>query len=160
MFVRHSNKGREAEKYDWDSESDFIAWKEANSWFHNMDVAYARIHLSPMKNEQTNLWEYHLWFNVYGYYADVLTVAQALYNQGIRVVISPFDTLMGILREDDWVGIVPFPDKYMDRGGTTNQICLPSVDEDEESSAENIAKLIQLVEWQPEQQVYPASKEK
>ena len=159
MFVQHSNQGRAADKYDWDSEADFCTWKEKNSWFHPMDVAYARIHLSPMRNEQTNLWEYHLWFDMYGYYADVLTVANALYDKGVRVVISPYEILMGILREDDWVGVSPFPEKYLDRGEITNLISLPTVDEDEESSAENIAKLIQRVDWQPEQQVYPAKME-
>ena len=112
--------------------------------------------MSPMRNEQTNLWEFHLWFEMYGFYADVLTVAKALYDRGIRVVISPYETLMGILREDDWVGVSPFPEKYLDRGEITNLISLPIVDEDEESSAENIAKLIQLVDWQPGQQAYPA----
>ena len=157
MFVRHSSKGREAEKFDWDSEEDFVKWEEENSPYHNMDVAYARIHLAPIRNEQTGLWEYNLWFSVYGYYPDVLKIVEALYNQGIRVVISPCEMLMGILREDDLVGIVPSPDKYMDRGGTTNQIHLPYVEED--VTEEKLAELISLAEWEPEELVKPAQAE-
>ena len=153
MFVWHSNKGNEAEKFDWDSEEDFVKWKEENSPYHNMDVAYARIHLAPIRNEQTGLWEYNLWVGVYGYYPDVLAIVEALYNQGIRVVVSPYEMLMGILREDDLVGIVPYPDKYMDRGGTTNQIHLPYVEDD--VTEEKLAELISLTEWEPEEQVRP-----
>lgn len=153
MFVRHSNKGNEAAKFDWDSEEDFVKWEKENSPYHNMDVAYARIHLWPHRDEQTGLWELHLSFDVYGYYPDVLAIAEALYNQGIRVVVSPHEMLMGILREDDLVSIVPYPDKYMDRGGTTNQIHLPYVEDD--VTEEKLAELISFTEWEPEEQVRP-----
>ena len=153
MFIRHSNKGNEAEKFDWDSEADFVQWKQENSSYHNLDVAYARIHLWPHHDEETGLWHYHLSFSVYGYYPDVLIIAEALYKQGICVELSPFDRVMGILREDDLVGIVPYPDKYMDRGGTTNQIRLPYVEED--VTEEKLLELILLTEWEPEEQVQP-----
>ena len=153
MFVRHSSKGHEAEKFDWDSESDFIQWKQDNRPYHNLDVVYARVHLWPHHDEETGLWHYHLSFDVYGYYPDVLIIAEALYKQGIRVEFSPFDRVMGILREDDLVGIVPYPDKYMDRGGTTNQIRLPYVEDD--VTEEKLAELISLTKWEPEEQFQP-----
>ena len=90
---------------------------------------------------------------MYGYYPDVLIIAEAMYKQGICVEISPFDRVMGILREDDLVGIVPYPDKYMDRGGTSNQIRLPYVEDD--VTEEKLAELISLTEWDPEEQVKP-----
>lgn len=153
MFVRHSSKGHEAEKFDWDSESDFIQWKQDNRPYHNLDVVYALVHLWPHHDEETGLWHYHLSFDVYGYYPDVLIIAEALYKQGMRVEFSPFDMVMGILREDDLVGIVPYPDKYMDRGGTTNQIRLPYVEDD--VTEEKLAELISLTKWEPEEQFQP-----
>ena len=41
----------------------------------------------------------------------------------------------------------------MNRGGTTNQIRLPYVEED--VTEEKLAELISLTEWDPEEQVQP-----
>ena len=130
-----------------------MKWKSENAMYHNLDVVYARIHLAPVWNEERKGWEFHLWFSVYGYYPDVLKIAEVLYEHGIRVVISPTDTLLGILREDDFIGVVPSPDKYMNRDGTTNQIDLPWVEDD--ITQEVIDQLIALIQWEPEEQVLP-----
>ena len=156
MFIEHSSKGYEAKDINAESEEDFLKWKSENAMYHNMDVVYARIHLAPVWDEERKGWEFHLWFSVYGYYPDVLKIAEVLYEHGIRVVISPTDTLLGILREDDFVGVVPSPDKYMNRDGTTNQIDLPWVEDD--ITQEVIDQLIALIQWEPEEQVYPVRK--
>lgn len=153
MFVEHSSKGYEAKDINPTSEEEFVKWKEENAMYHNMDVAYARIHLAPIWNAERHGWEFHLWFSVYGYYPDVLKIAQALYEHGIRVELSPTDTLLGILHEDDWVGVVPSPDKYMNRDETTNQIDLPWVEDN--ITQEIIDQLIALIQWTPEEQVRP-----
>jgi len=156
MFVEHSSKGYEAKDINAESEEEFLKWKSENAMYHNLDVVYARIHLAPVWNEERKGWEFHLWFSVYGYYSDVLKIVEALYEQGIRLVVSPTDALLGILREDDYVGVVPSPDKYMNRGGTTNQIDLPWVEDD--VTQEMIDQLIALIQWEPEEQVFPVGK--
>jgi len=156
MFVEHSSKGYEAKDINAESEEEFLKWKSENAMYHNLDVVYARIHLEPVWNEERKGWEFHLWFSVYGYYSDVLKIVEALYEQGIRLVVSPTDALLGILREDDYVGVVPSPDKYMNRGGTTNQIDLPWVEDD--VTQEMIDQLIALIQWEPEEQVFPVGK--
>lgn len=153
MFKRYSSKGHEIEGLDYDSEDDFIEWKQANSSYHNLDVAYARIHLWPHKREDSK-WELHISFSVYGYYDDVLFIARSLYEQGVYLVVSEHDALMGILREDDYVGIVPYPDKYMNREGVTNQVILPYLGEENLSTIET---LIAQTDWQPTAVVRPKS---
>lgn len=145
MFINYSSKGREIEGLDYDSEDDFIKWKQANKAFHCLDVAYARIHLWPHEREDGR-WELHVSFSVYGYYDDVLSIARSLYEQGVYLVVSEHDELMGILREDDYVGIVPYPDKYMNRDGVTNQVMLPYLGEEDLSTIET---LIAQTDWQP-----------
>ena len=151
MFMWHSSKGHEIKGLDYDSEQDFLLWERANSSYHNLDVAYARIHLWPHKRDD-ELWELHLSFSVFGYYDDVLHIAKALYEQGIRVVASEHDELMGILRETDYVGIVPYPDKYMNRDGTTNQVMLPYI---EETDPATLQSLISQTQWEPTAIVQP-----
>ena len=145
MFMHHSSKGSEIKGLDYDSEQDFLDWERANSSYHNLDVAYARIHLWPHKRDDGQ-WELHLSFSVYGFYDDVLSIVQSLYNQGIRVVVSEHDELMGILREDDYVGIVPNPDKYMNRDGVTNQVMLPYLGEVDDTI---LHSLINQTAWKP-----------
>lgn len=82
----------------------------------------------------------------YGYYDDVLFIAHSLYEQGVYLVVSEHDALMGILREDDYVGIVPYPDKYMNRDCVTNQVMLPYLGEEDLSTVET---LIAQTDWQP-----------
>jgi len=44
----------------------------------------------------------------------------------------------------------------MNRGGTTNQIDLPWVEDD--VTQEMIDQLIALIQWEPEEQVFPVGK--
>ena len=153
MFKRYSSKGHEIEGLDYDSEGDFIKWERENSSYHNLDVAYARIHLWPHKREDSK-WELYISFGVYGYYDDVLFITRSLYEQGVYLVVSEQDELMSILREDDYVGIVPNPDKYMNRNGVTNQVMLPYLGEEDLSTVET---LIAQTDWQPTAVVRPKS---
>ena len=84
----------------------------------------------------------------------MLFIARSLYEQGVYPVVSEHDELIGILREDDYVGIVPNPDKYMNRDGVTNQVMLPYLGEEDLSTVET---LIAQTDWQPTAAVNPKS---
>jgi hypothetical protein len=49
IFTRHNSKGREIDGLNLDSEEDFLKWEGTNSPYHCLDIAYARVHLSPHK---------------------------------------------------------------------------------------------------------------
>ncbi len=60
-----------------------------NSSFHCYDVAYARIHLYPVRNEDNGKWHFELSYNVGGYFRNVLNIVRALFEQGVVVGVCP-----------------------------------------------------------------------
>ena len=151
IFISHNSKGREIENYDLDSEEGYLAWDKDYSPYHCNDVAYARIHLIPRKNEgydfdqdipvAEGMWYFELSFSVYGYSQDVVNIF------GLYKMAS----------ETDWVSISPVPNKYTYDDEIGNEISLPSVSDD--ITEELVNEVISIVEWEPEQKVKPIEKE-
>lgn len=152
LFVEHSNKGYDAQDYDWDSEEAFWEWEKANTPYHNLDIAYARIHFVPRKDKSGKNY-FDLYFSSYGYMEDVLLIARAYHDAGINVRVEPYDKMMGILRETDYVRITPFRSHYLQSDNVGNEITLPYVRE--EISQEQINRLIDATKWEPLSEVRP-----
>ena len=163
VFREHNNKGDEIEGLDLDSEQDFLKWDKENSSYHNMDVAYARVHLWPRKKgegwgeEKVDVpegrWYFTLSFSVYGYANDVVNMLEALCDEGVGVVCEEMARLLRIAEETDWVGITPGANKYSYDETVGNEITLPFVDVD--ITAEQIAELIAATEWEKVRKVIP-----
>ena len=163
VFREHNNKGDEIEGLDLDSEQDFLKWDKENSSYHNMDVAYARVHLWPRKKgegwgeEKVDVpegrWYFTLSFSVYGYANDVVNMLEALCDEGVGVVCDEMARLLRIAEETDWVGITPGANKYSYDETVGNEITLPFVDGD--ITAEQIAELIVATEWEKVRKVSP-----
>ena len=167
VFMSHNSKGREIENYDLDSEEGYLAWDKDNSPYHCNDVAYARIHLIPRKNEgydfdddvpvPEGLWYFELNFSVYGYSQDVVNIFEALSDAGIGVLSYSAERLYKMASETDWVSISPVPNKYTHDDEIGNEISLPSVCDD--ITEEQVNEVIATVEWEPEQNVKPIKRE-
>ena len=163
IFTRHNSKGREIEGLDLDSEQDFLKWKGANSPYHCLDVAYARVHLSPHKKGEgwddeeipvpNGQWYFSLYFSVYGYSQDVINMLEALCHAGIGVKCSATSRLLKMVNETDYVSISSLPNKYAHDDEIGNEISLPY--ECEEISAQQVADVIAATEWEPLRKVKP-----
>ena len=161
VFREHNNKGDEIEGLDLDSEQDFLKWDKENSSYHNMDVAYARVHLWPRKKgegwgeEKVDVpegrWYFTLSFSVYGYANDVVNMLEALRDEGVGVVCDEMDRLLRIAEETDYVGITPEADKYSHDEKVGNEITLPYVQEG--ITAQQIENVIAAAEWEPVRKV-------
>ena len=144
---RRSSKGYNLEEYDLDSQEDFIRWKDGNSLYHCLDVAYARIHLWPVR-EDDGLWHFEISYNVCGYFRDVLNIVRALYEQGIIIGINLWaDDALAQLKEEDTVRISPCPNKYR------KEISLPTVGDG--VTRRMVNAIIRETVWDNEEPVWP-----
>ncbi len=158
---KHNSKGREIEGLDLDSEADYLAWEKENSSYHCHDVAYARVHLQPIKksdylfDEELNVpdgkWYFSLGYSVYGYSQDVVNMLEALRDAGIGLRCSSSERLLKMALEDDWVSISPMPNKYTHNDELGNEISLPYVDD--KITEEQVQLLIEAAEWEPLEKV-------
>ena len=146
---RRSSKEYNLDGYNLDSQDDFIKWKTENSSCHCHDVAYARIHLWPVR-EDDGLWHFEISYNVGGYFRDILNIVRALYEQGIIVGIRYWvDDALAQLREEDSVRISPCPNKYQE------EISLPTVGDG--VTRKMVNAIIRATVWDKEEAVFPES---
>lgn len=163
IFTRHNSKGQEIEGLDLDSEQDFLKWEGINSSYHCLDVAYARVHLSPHKKGEgwedeeipvsDGQWYFTLHFSVYGYSQDVINMLESLYQAGIGVKCSAMSRLLKMVKETDYVSISSLPNKYAHDDEIGNEISLPY--ECEEITAQQVIDVIAATEWEPLRKVKP-----
>ncbi len=141
----YSSKGREVEGYDLDSEEDYLKWEKENSSYHCHDVAYARIHLWPHRNEE-GLWFFSLAYNVVGYFQDVLNILTVFYQMGVGIDIRCFaEHAIAKLKEEDEVTITPQPNKYRE------EMSLPYPDA--AVTEEMVQEIIKNTRWMPQAKV-------
>ena len=152
MFMEYDSKGQEIEGLNLDSQEDYEKWRKANCGFHCMDVSYARIHLSPWRENESESYRFHLSFGVYGFYDEVAEIAIALHKQGITLKVDEIDSILKILRQEDMVGFRPHPDKYMNRDGVTNQVWLPHIGD---VTREVYWKIIKSTKWHKQHKPWP-----
>jgi hypothetical protein len=162
-IFRHNSKGREIEGLNLDSEEDFLKWESANSPYHCLDVAYARVHLSPHKKGEgwddeeipvlEGHWYFSLYFSVYGYSQDVINMLEAFCHAGIGVVCGATSRLLKMVNETDYVSISSIPNKYTHDEEIGNEISLPY--ECEDITAQQVAEVIAATEWVPLKKVKP-----
>ena len=160
IFRRYNNKGSEIEGLDLDSEEDFLKWYTNNRFFHCLDVAYARIHLLPFKNDlfrslentdSSSYWRIDLRYSVYGYTNDFFNILETLYKNNIRVNCDEeMKRLIGYAKETDYVDITPSPDYHFD------EISLPCVDDG--ITTQQINDIIAATKWKKQQKVRPIIK--
>ena len=154
IFRSYNSKGNEIEEMDLDSEEDFLKWEKENSSYHCMEVAYARIFMSPVKEE--GHWYFSLYYSIYGYTQDVFNILESLWQEGIRVECNHAMTrMLRYAQETDYVGIAPIsnPRAYNDVIG--NEIKLPN---DEENTAQQVAEVISAAKWKKQIKVRPIHK--
>ena len=157
----HNSKGREIEGLDLDSEDDYLKWEKENSSYHCHDVAYARVHLQPIKkgdysfDEKLDVpngkWYFSLGYSVYGYSQDVVNMLEALRDAGIGLRCSSSERLLKMALENDWVSISPLPNKYTHDDELGNEISLPYIDND--ITEEQVRQVIEAAEWAPLEKV-------
>ena len=157
----HNSKGRETEGLDLDSEADYLKWEKENSPYHCLDVAYARVHLQPIKkgdhsfDEESDApdgkWYFSLGYSVYGYSQDVVNMLEALRDAGIGLRCSSSKRLLKMALEDDWVSLSPLPNKYTHDEELGNEISLPYVDDD--ITEEQVRQVIEAAQWEPLEKV-------
>ena len=152
LFKRYDNKGQEIENLNLDTQEAYDKWHKENGAFHCMDVSYARIHLAPWRENDSEPYRFHLNFGVYGFYDEVAEIAIALHKQGITLEVDEIDSILKILRQEDMVGFRPYPDKYMNRDGVTNQYWLPNIGE---VTKEVYWKIIKNTKWHKQDEVWP-----
>ena len=162
-IFRHNSKGREIEGLNLDSEEDFLKWESSNSPYHCLDVAYARVHLSPHKKGEgwgdeeipvpEGHWYFSLYFSVYGYSQDVINMLEAFCHAGIGVVCGATSRLLKMVNETDYVSISSIPNKYTHDEEIGNEISLPY--ECEDITAQQVAEVIAETEWVPLKKVKP-----
>ena len=155
LFMEYDSKGQEIEGLNLDSQEDYEKWRKANCGFHCMDVSYARIHLSPWRENESESYRFHLNFGVYGFYDEVAEIAIALHKQGITLKVDEIDSILKILRQEDMVGFRPHPDKYMNRDGVTNQVWLPHIGD---VTREVYWKIIKSTKWHKQHKPWPNDK--
>ena len=159
LFKRYNSKGHEIAGLDLESEEDYKKWYESNSSFHCMDIAYARIHLgfrgeSKEYREVGGPYHFSIWFNVGGYWDEVMDIAIGLFNQGIVLEVNDAEDILEFLRKDYMVGFRPRPDKYMNRDGVKVQRSLPHIGD---VSREVYWKIIRATSWHKEPEIRPVS---
>ena len=152
LFMEYDSKGQEIEGLNLDSQEDYERWRKANCGFHCMDVSYARIHLSPWRENESESYRFHLNFGGYGFYDEVAEIAIALHKQGITLKVDEIDSILKILRQEDMVGFRPHPDKYMNRDGVTNQVWLPHIGD---VTREVYWKIIKSTKWHKQHKPWP-----
>ena len=152
LFMEYDSKGQEIEGLNLDSQEDYEKWRKANCGFHCMDVSYARIHLSPWRENESESYRFHLNYGVYGFYDEVAEIAIALHKQGITLKVDEIDSILKILRQEDMVGFRPHPDKYMNRDGVTNQVWLPHIGD---VTREVYWKIIKSTKWHKQHKPWP-----
>ena len=155
LFMEYDSKGQEIKGLNLDSQEDYEKWRKANCGFHCMDVSYARIHLSPWRENESESYRFHLNFGVYGFYDEVAEIAIALHKQGITLKVDEIDSILKILRQEDMVGFRPHPDKYMNRDGVTNQVWLPHIGD---VTREVYWKIIKSTKWHKQHKPWPNDK--
>ena len=153
----HNSKGRETEGLDLDSEDDYLKWEKENSSYHCHDVAYARVHLQPIKKGEFSYdekldvpngkWYFSLGYSVYGYSQDVVNMLEALRDAGIGLRCPSSKRLLKMALEDDWVSLSPLPNKYTHDEELGNEISLPYVDDD--ITEEQVRQVIEAAKWEP-----------
>lgn len=154
IFRSCKKRGHEIEEMDLDSEEAFVEWEKENSLYHCMEVAYARILMSPVKEE--GHWYFSLYYSIYGYTKDVFNIIESLWQEGIRVKCNHAMTrMLRYAQETDYVGIAPIsnPRAYNDVIG--NEIILPI---EEEDSAQQVAEIISAAKWKKQIKVRPIHK--
>ena len=97
---------------------------ENGTVFHLGDFAFG-----GWRENDSEPYRFHLYFSVYGFYDEVAEIAINLHKQGITLEVNEIDSILKILRQEDMVGFRPYPDKYMNRNGVTNQYWLPHIGE-------------------------------
>lgn len=149
IFEWHSSQGREAMKFNLDSEEDFLRWKAENSSFHCLDVVYARVHLWVRKDETTGKWHFVLSTSSYWNLDEYLTIVEKLYDGGIILEYGNLDSILPILKETDLVEITPSAYRYFQRDGVGSQLALWQIPE------ELRQKVIADTNWNKQQEVKP-----
>ena len=152
LFMEHDSKGQEIIGLDLDTQEAYDTWHNENCSYHCMDVSYARIHLWPWRENDADSYRLCLSFSVYGFYDEVAEIAIGLHKQGITLEGDEIDSILKILRQEDMVGFRPYPDKYMDRDGVTNQFRLPHIGE---VTKELYWKIIKSTKWHKQKEVQP-----
>lgn len=152
---RHSSKGymSNIKGYDWDSESDFQKWGDANSPYHCYDVCYARVHLFP----QSDGADYYLELAAHyeGWIPNLVSMAVALYKAGVPFVLRDAQELLALHYQTGSVVIRPEcsygrslitkPERYLPRVG--DGVTQKQIDE-----------LISIIDWDGFQEVKPIQK--
>ena len=107
----HSSKGDwyVLKEYDIDSEEDFIRWEKENGYAHNMDVIYARVHLSARKEEDG---KWHLILaTVYENYAeDYISIGMALEHSGVGFRLQNAEDILRMFNGEDFIDVTPYHD--------------------------------------------------
>ena len=146
-------KGREAFSYDLDTEEGFKAWWNEYSAYHCYDIVYARVHLLPQECRDTGGWEISLGGDGEGYLTGVLGAAVALIKAGIPF---DFDTegYVDFLEGNYTIEIDPLDPRSSIDNPSRN---LPYPDED--TSQEQIDRLIAEIRWEKQTEVKLNNKE-
>ena len=145
IFER-SSKGRKAdlEKYDLDSEKDFILWAKENAAYHCFDVSYVTIHLLP--DAKGGRWRPHLVAAHEWAIDDMFEAAKALTAEGI-----PFSMPQArdILRMHEMNGRILIDPEYADRSRIGEIVRrLPEPGYAGVTKAQ-VQKLIKAIKWDP-----------
>lgn len=144
MFKK-SPKGREAFKYDLDTEDGFRQWWNENSMFHCYDIVYARVHLLPRESKRG--WSLYLYGDGEGYLLGTLGAACALIKAGIAFDFetkSHIDYLKGNFTINidprDPRSSVECPSRYLPHPG-------------EHYTQEQVDRLIAAIKWKKQKKV-------
>ena len=152
---RHSSKGymSNIKGYDWDSESDFQKWGDANSPYHCYDVCYARVHLFP----QSDGADYYLELAAHyeGWIPNLVSMAVALYKAGVPFVLRDAQELLALHYQTGSVVIRP-ECSYGRSLITKPERCLPRSGDG--ISKKQIDELISIIDWDGFQEVKPIQK--
>lgn len=145
IFER-SSKGRKAdlEKYDLDSEKDFILWAKENAAYHCFDVSYVTVHLLPAT--KAGRWRLHLVAAYEWAIDDMFEAAKALTAEGI-----PFSMPQArdILRMHEMNGRILIDEEYADRsriGEIVRRLPEPGY---AGVTKDQVKKLIKAIRWDP-----------
>ena len=152
---RHSSKGymSNIKGYDWDSESDFQKWGDANSPYHCYDVCYARVHLFP----QSDGADYYLELAAHyeGWIKNLICMAVALYKAGVPFVLRNAEELLALHYQTGSVAIRP--EYHYGRSFISNpERYLPRVGDG--VTQKQIDELISIIDWDGFQEVKPIQK--
>lgn len=152
---RHSSKGSTnyIEGYDWDSESDFQKWGEANSPYHCYDVCYARVHLFPQSDNGGYYLELAAHYE--GWIPNLVSMAVALYKARVPFVLRDAQELLALHYQTGSVVIRP-ECSYGRSLITKPERCLPRSGDG--ISQKQIDELISIIDWDGFQEIKPIQK--